>query len=423
LPKLTKRIVDAIVPDPSGKELFVWDEGDGALKGFGVRMFPSGIASYFVQYRNKEGRTRRLIIGRVGVKTPEEARKAAGNKLKEAENGSDPSAERHAARSAATVAEICDWYIKEAEAGRLLGRGGQRIKETTLAMDKSRIETHVKPLIGRRKVNGLSQVDVERLQGDIVAGKSAKKREGRGGATTGGPGVAARTVGMFRTILEAASRRKLVEHNPAAGVRKVAEGKHKRFLSLDELTVLGRAMQEKSDTENRTGLAAIRALLLTGCRRMEILALQWDWLDAKAQCIRFEDTKSGAQLRPIGAEAVKLLQAQKTADGSKWIFPGQGEDSHLVGLPRILERVCLYASTRKKGDLNAPPNLTDITVHTLRHTFAAVAAEMGFSELTIAGLLGHSMLGVTARYAHIPDRALVTAADQVSSRISAALVS
>ena len=71
--------------------------------------------------------------------------------------------------------------------------------------------------------------------------------------------------------------------------------------------------------------------------------------------------------------------------------------------------------------LCAKAGLPGITVHVLRHGFAATAAEMGFSELTIAGLLGHSVSGVTARYAHAPDAALVAAADRVSARIAAAL--
>ena len=104
--KLSKRTVDAIRPDREGyerpdrkgREVFVWDTGDGALKGFGVRMMPGGTGSYFVQYRTKEGRTRRLAIGKVGVLTPDEAREIAGYKLKEATKGGDPSAERHRVR-------------------------------------------------------------------------------------------------------------------------------------------------------------------------------------------------------------------------------------------------------------------------------------------------------------------------------------
>src|SRR6266513_1778208 len=74
MPKLGKRVVDAIRPNSDGKDVFLWDSGDGALKGFGVRMKPSGTAAYIVQYRTAEGRTRRLALGKVGTLTPDEAR-------------------------------------------------------------------------------------------------------------------------------------------------------------------------------------------------------------------------------------------------------------------------------------------------------------------------------------------------------------
>ena len=400
--KLTKRVVDALRPDPT-RDVFKWDAGDGALKGLGIRVKPSGVASYFVQYRNKEGRTRRLVLGRVGELTPDEARRIAADKLKEARTGGDPSEERHAARAAITLSELCDLYVADA-------RG--RIKPSTLAMDCSRIECHVKPLIGRRTVGALTRRDIERLQSDVAAGKTAKprKEKGRGGKGSGGRGVAARTVGMLRTILEFAKRHGMIVDNPARGVRRFPDNKRRRFLSLDELTALGAAMSRATaDAENRTGVAAIRALLLTGCRRSEILALPWAWFDMKARCIRFEDTKSGPQLRPIGAAAIKQLAAQSRHEDNPWVFPADHGKGHFVGLPRVLARLCARAGVK------------DVSVHTLRHSFAAMAAELGFSELTIAGLLGHSVPGVTARYAHLPDSALVAAADRVSARMAAAL--
>src|SRR5262245_58671413 len=109
--KITKRVVDALRPDGTGRDVFKWDAGDGALKGFGIRMKPSGVASYLVQYRNQEGRTRRLVLGRVGELTPDEARQLAADKFKEARRGGDPSADRHAARKAMTVSELCDLYL------------------------------------------------------------------------------------------------------------------------------------------------------------------------------------------------------------------------------------------------------------------------------------------------------------------------
>ena len=210
MPKISKRVVDSLRPDRGGKEYFRWDSGDGALKGFGIRMKPSGAASYLVQYRNKEGRTRRLVIGKVGTLTPDEARTLAGDALKAASKGGDPSADRHAVRGAITVSDLCDLYLADAK---------NHIKASTLAMDKSRIETHVKPLIGRLTVRSLTTADIERMKANIIAGKTAKprKKEGRGGIPTGGSGVASRTLGMTVTILEYAKRSKLIKDNPARG--------------------------------------------------------------------------------------------------------------------------------------------------------------------------------------------------------------
>ena len=173
---------------------------------------------------------------------------------------------------------------------------------------------------------------------------------------------------------------------------------------------IGQAIREsQSEGANATALAAIRLLLLTGLRRMECLALRRAWVDGRAGCIRFEDTKSGPQLRPIGREAVKLIEAQPVGEGGPWVFPASHGDGHMVGLPKVLARICAQAG------------LEGVTVHMLRHSFAATAAEMGFSELTIAGLLGHSVPGITARYAHVPDLALIAAADRVATRIASAL--
>jgi integrase len=288
-----------------------------------------------------------------------------------------------------------------------------RIKPSTLAMDRSRIETHVKPLLGRFTVRSLTAADIERMKADIIAGKTAKprKKQGRGGVASGGPGVAARTVGMTATILEYARQSlKLIEHNPARGVKKPPDRKQRRYLTLEEIEKLGRMMREVEVMgENATAIAAIRLLLLTGLRRMEALALPRAWIDTRARCIRFNDTKSGPQLRPIGAAAVNLIEVQPIRDGCSWLFPSRNGDGHLIGLPKVLKRICVKAK------------LKGVTVHVLRHSFAATAAELGFSELTIAGLLGHSVPGVTARYAHVPDSALVTAADRVAARIAAAL--
>lgn len=125
--------------------------------------------------------------------------------------------------------------------------------------------------------------------------------------------------------------------------------------------------------------------------------------------------------RPIGRTAAAFLSFQpkkkivsqdgrdtktSTDEYVKWVFPASRGNGHYIALPDVLERLCKRAS------------ITDVTIHTLRHTYASVAAELGYSELTIAGLIGHKSSGITARYAHLPDRALLSAADTVSAHIS-----
>jgi integrase len=286
-------------------------------------------------------------------------------------------------------------------------------------MDRSRIACHVKPLIGSRPVIGLTTSDLERMQADIAAGKSARGKSGkRGGATRGGPGVASRTAGMVGTILEFGRRRKVITVNPARDVIRLPEGKQERYLSREEIGRLGATMAEmERETGYHVGLAALGFLLLTGQRRMEALALPLAWVDAGANCVRFVNTKGirgitgGArtEVRPIGEAALRVLETIQRPDGCLWAFPGYVDGKHYVGLPKFLKAVCARAK------------LTKVTIHVIRHSFSALAKELGYSEFVIAGLIGHRLSGVTARYGSVPDKALVAAANHVSRVMSDAL--
>lgn len=404
MPKLTKRVIDGLKPQ-SDRDVVTWDS---ELRGFGVRIKPSGASTFLIQYRNTEGRSRRMSIGSLTVLTPDEARQIARERLVEVTKGADPAEDRKALRAAPTVTEVCDWYLEQAESGDLLGRRRRPVASSTLALDRSRIDTHVKPLIGNRVVRGLTVADLERFQADIRSGKTAKGREGRGGVTTGGAGVASRTLGMLHTVFEQAARWQLIEVNPARGVRRIAgDNKRDRRLSLQEIQSLGEAMRS-SPGENPAALAAIRLMLLTGLRRMEALGLQRRWIDGVSTCIRFPITKTGPQVRAIGKTALALIRSQEAIKGNPYVFPGETSEGHFIGIARVLQRMAAKAK------------LEDVTPHVLRHTFASVAADMGFSELTVAGLLGHASRGVTQRYVHL-DKALLLAANQVSAEIDVAL--
>lgn len=404
--KLTVRMIDA-APIPSAGQAFIWDQ---ELRGFGVRLLPSGVKTFVLQYRNSEGRGRRMTIARVGTLSLDQAREQARIKLGEVALGKDPAQDKIDARHAVTVAEVCDWYLAEAKEGRLLGRRRRPIKASTLHMDSCRIKAHIKPLLGNRQVRGLTLSDVEKAQADIAAGKTAKIRlSGRGGVTTGGQGVAARTISTLHGVFEHAVRLGFIETNPAKGVRRLASTPRDRRLSRSEIEKLGKAMQQaEADGEHPIGLAAIRLLLLTGFRRMEGLPLEWSWLNEEERSIRFSDTKGGPQTRVIGQDVVDLLLAQPKIAKSPYFFPADRGEGHFVGIVRVLDRVCAIAE------------LDDVTPHTLRHTFASVAGDLGFTEITIAALLGHAARGVTQRYVHVND-SLRFAADSVSAEIASLL--
>ena len=400
MPRLTKKFIDGL--KPKSHDVFVWDS---EIRGLGVRLKPSGTKTFFIQYRNKSNRTRRLVIGQFGVLTAELAREMAREQLVEVIKGEDPSAERKAARNACTVNDLCGWYLLEAESGRLLSRKRRPIKASTLERDRSCIETHIGPLIGHQVLKGLTRVDVHKFHADIVAGKTAARRIGRGGNATGGQGAAGRTLTLLHSIFEHGIRLGITETNPARGVRKAASQVKDRRLSIDEIKRLGATFDQlREENENPTGLAAIRFIALTCFRRSEALLLEKSWIDDDYRSIKFPDTKTGKQTRIIGQAAAQEIKLQLRCSRSSYVFPSDFGGGSFVGLPRVLNRVLKHAQ------------IEGVSLHTLRHTYASLAAEMGFTELTIAGLLGHASRGVTQRYIHI-DEALVLAADKVSARM------
>lgn len=404
--KLTKRTVDALKSAATDQVVF-----DEDLPGFGVRVKPTGVKSWLIQYRNKHGRSRRYTIGLASKFTPAQARSKANKLFVAIDDGADPATERGAARSAITVSQLCDDY---------LAAGKGRIKASTLTMDRSRIERHVKPLLGSRPVAGLTPADMEKFLRDVMSGKTAikaakgkgKGKRAPGGQTTGGAGVASRTLGMLGTVLERAVRDGILPKNPVRGIARPKDQERKPAFSFETVTALGKAMREaEADGENVTGLRAVRFLLLSGCRRMEALGLQWGTIDRQNRCLRFKDTKSGAQIRPLGRAALDHLAVFQSDDAKPdaYVFPGASKQGHFIGLPRVWARLCKRAE------------IADVSIHGLRHWYASAATAMGYSELVIAGLLGHRVKGVTARYATAPDSALLAAADAVAGRIAASL--
>jgi len=151
-----------------------WDNGKGSVTGFGARRQKGQAVTYCVKYRTVDGRQRWLTIGRHGAPwTPDMARAEARRVLVEVAKGNDPAGSKQEARKAATVAELCNDYFEAAEAGRILTRRKQSKRSSTLATDKSRIECHIKPLLGHLKVASVTRVDIERFRDAVTDGVTA----------------------------------------------------------------------------------------------------------------------------------------------------------------------------------------------------------------------------------------------------------
>src|SRR5262249_11824946 len=149
----------------------IWDR---SLIGFGTRRQKSDAVAYVLFYRTKDGRQRWFTIGKHGAPwTPDTAREAAKRLLGDVSQKRDPAAAKPAARNAVTVAELCDLYLADAEAGRLVMRRRTQKKASTLAIDKGRIARHIKPLLGQLRVAAVTRDDVECFMYDVAEGKTA----------------------------------------------------------------------------------------------------------------------------------------------------------------------------------------------------------------------------------------------------------
>ena len=225
-----------------------------------------------------------MTIGRHGSPwTVEKARKRAKKLLGEIAGGRDPATARDIENQDLTVAELCDEYLKAVERGEVVTRFGNPKKASTLAGDRGRIERHIKPLLGKRKVRTVTVNDTRKFMADVAAGETAVDvKTGKHGRAIvkGGKGAASRTVGLLGGVFTYAVRQGLRSDNPVRGVERYRDQKNERFLSTDELTRLGRAIADaESDGDNPMAIAAIRLLILTGCRRGEIVNLEKSHVD------------------------------------------------------------------------------------------------------------------------------------------------
>ena len=391
---------------------------DSEIAGFGLRIMSSGVKSFIVRYRiDGGGRTakrRTYTLGRFGALTIEQARKSAKAVLGAVANGQDPGEKRIAKRGEMLISQLRDLYEKR---GCVIQRGkkiGQPMKPLTKKYTLARIDHHIIPLLGRKRIGDVSIADVEQFSSDIADGKTA--RDEKVGfrqriIVKGGEGAARKAVRDLSAMYSFAMRHELTDRNPVdkAAVRKT-DNARERFLTLEEVKKLGEAFDKlEAEGTNPKAIAISRLWALTGCRRNEIAGLKWQEVDLDRGFLMLEDSKTGRSVRPLGRAAIEILRGIAQSEESDFVFPATAGESFFQGTKGIWPKVKKLSG------------LIDVTPHTLRHTMGSTSTSGGQALALTGAILGHRNPRSTAIYAHVQLAPAKRAAERASSKIAVAL--
>ena len=354
---LTKRIVDRLPVDD--KDSVFWDR---ELRGFGLRVYPSGAKVYVVQTR-RAGRSKRVTVGRHGDISPDQARKEAARIIARIKAGEPPVPE--VPKAEPTMAELAGRYQREYVA--------MHCKPATVAHYRIMLAKHIVPALGE-----LTVAEVERKH--LLEFQYALREK---------PTVANRTLDMLVQMFNLAEVWELRPSgkNPCRFVRRYqVQSQHERFLTPEELHRLGQAL-DAAPVERLASLhaaAAIRLLVLTGCRRNEIFGLRWDDVDFEAGELQLRDSKAGARVVPLTPPPAEVLEDLPRVPGNPWVIPGKKRGTHQRNINDSWDRI-----RRRAG-------LAGVRLHDLRHSFASRALAMGESLSMIGKLLGHTQVQTKA---------------------------
>jgi integrase len=407
--KLTKKTIDAL---PIRDRVYI--AYDNVLPGFGCRVTPNGARSWIVEYRpHGGGRSvgkRRITLGPVSVLAPEQAREAAGDVLAKVRFGEDAPHDRAARRSSPMVADLIDEFMNE--------EIRPTRKPRTAELYDMYFRVHVAPALGSKRAREVTSADVGKLHRKI-------------GTKT--PVTANRIVALLSSLFSWAAGRGRVpkDLNPTRGITRYREQGREKFLSGEELARLGEALREaetvgvpwvvdesspkakhvpKDNRRTRVSpyaTAALRLLLLTGCRLREILNLRWEEFDRERGMLLLPDSKTGRKPVILSGAAIAVLEGIPRA--GDYVIAGLRPENARRDLKRPWEAIRHRAA------------LGPIRLHDLRHTFAATGAGSNLGLPVIGKLLGHRRAETTSRYAHIAADPLKTAADAIASKLAAKL--
>ena len=360
--RISKRSVERLIVE-SGDALF-WDRD---LSGFGVRVYATGRKVYVVQVRGPTGKPKRAKIGEHGKIAPDVARGQAARVIDRIRRGEDPFPLAPAPEP--TMAELAERYVK--------AHLEVNCRPSTVMTLRRVLYLHILPELGHLPVASVERSHVSELH--------FKMRDK--------PAQANQTVEVLSKMFKLAEAWSMTppRRNPCRSVRLYKKVWRERFLTSEEYRRLGRVLDEAETTGGflPSGIAAIRLLLLTGCRKNEIVTLRWDDIDRTAGEIRIRDAKTGARRIPLTPAVEWVLAGIPRIEGNPWVITGKLPGDHLKNLDQIWLR------------LRPRAGLDDVRIHDCRHSYASRALAIGEGLPMIGKLLGHRKVTTTARYAHL----------------------
>ena len=380
--RITGRSVEAL--RVGERDAVFWDRD---LAGFGVRVHATGRKVYVVQSRGPGG-LKRLTLGIHGDLFPHDARKRAREIIDRIKRGLDPVPAPPAPE--VTVAGLAERYLRLHVAAHC--------RPNSARLYRLELERHILPALGDKPIGAVERGEIADLHHRL----------------RDTPYTANRAVKILSRMFRQAERWELMPpgSSPCRSLRLYRERSRDRFLTQEEYRRLGAALGAAASSAPKGSLwpsavAAIRLLLLTGCRKGEILTLRWDDVDLTARELRLTLAKTGPRTVSLSPAAVALLAALPRAPGNPWVIPGHRPGTHMRSIDDAW-----YT-------LRARAGLDDVRLHDLRHSYASRALALGESLPMIGKLLGHSQLETTARYAHLARDSIHEAAGRVADSIAA----
>ena len=360
--RLNKRIVDALAVE-RGDAVF-WDR---EVSGFGVRVYASGRKIYVVQKRGPAGSPKRVSVGPSTDITVEEARGQAAEIVDRLKRGEEAFPEPPAPEP--TVADLAERYMK--------AHVEVNCRAGTVETFGRVVRLYILPELGHMRLSEVERSHVAALH-HRMRDKPYQANQARN--------VLAK---MFR--LAEAWGMTPPRRNPCLSIRRYKEYRRERFLSGEEYRRLARVLDEAEADGSvfPTAVPAIRLLLLTGCRRNEILTLRWDDIDRTAGELRLSDAKTGARRVQLTPAVEWVLDRIPRIEGNPWVITGRNPGDRLKNLDMIWQRI------------RARAGLDDVRIHDCRHSYASRALALGEGIPVISKHLGHRRFSTTARYAHL----------------------